>query len=51
MWEYIQQNPLVLLLTPFVVYFVARIIFLAHFHAKRDHLRRLTRALDQKQDK
>lgn len=51
MWEIIQQNPVLLLLLPFVVYFVARILFVAYFHAKRDHIRRLTRGIDQAENK
>lgn len=49
MWEFLYQ-PFLYLLAPFVVYFVARVLFLAYFHAKRDHLRRLMNGLDQSPD-
>ena len=44
--EFIQQNPVVLLLLPFAVYIGARVIFVAYFHAKRDHIRRLYHGID-----
>lgn len=36
------------LLAPIVVYLGARIVFVAYFHAKRDHLRRIYRGIDEK---
>lgn len=53
MWEFLAQNPAAWVLLPFVpvvVYFVARLIFIAYFHAKRDHLRRLYRGIDPKEN-
>lgn len=41
----------VLVLSPFVVYLGARVVFAAYFHAKRDFLRRLfTHGTAQGQD-
>jgi hypothetical protein len=54
MWEAVRQSPALLiplaLAGLLAVYFIARVVFLAYFHAKRDHLRRLYRAFDQEQD-
>lgn len=40
--------PIALLGVPFAVYLLARVIFLAYFHAKRDHLKGVLRGIDQK---
>lgn len=47
MWQFMTQNPgLILVAFPLslvVVYFIARAIFLAYFHTKRDYIRRIFR--------
>ena len=50
MSEFIQQNPIVLLLIPLTVYIGARVIFSAFFHAKRDYIRRLYRGIDSEKN-
>lgn len=50
MSDFIQQNPIVLLLIPFAVYIGARVIFIAFFHAKRDYIRRLYRGIDSEKN-
>lgn len=49
MFEFIAQNPIAVLAAPFGVYILARVIFLAYFHAKRDFVRRYYREFDPKE--
>ena len=45
------DSPLFWLLSPILLYILARVIFIAYFHAKQAYLRRLfPHAIDQKQD-
>jgi hypothetical protein len=43
MSDWLWQHWIAWILLPFGVYFIARIIFVAYFHAKRDFLRRFFR--------
>lgn len=49
MWDFVVQNPVLsVVVAPFVIYALARIVFVAYYHAKRDHIRRVFDGLDSK---